>query len=72
MFVDMLLFMWLAYRYTPLGVVNYAELEAAEAAGVADASAPVLLSDEATTTEHKKRLSGIDNAAFSKQSEQQH
>lgn len=50
MFIDMLLFMWLAHRYTPLGVVNF-ETESTEAIVDADS---------------KKELAGIENVAFVK------
>lgn len=58
MFVDMLLFMWLAYRYTPLGVVDYEKESTAE-----------LLDETADSdrSQAKASLGGIDNVAFAKE-----
>lgn len=55
MFIDMLLFMWLAHSYTPLGVIEF-ETESTDA---------IVAAVSETETE-KKTLAGIDNASFVK------
>lgn len=58
MFIDMLVFIWLAYRYTALEVKQFEP----DVTDELMASAPA--DDEFTS---KKSLTGIDNAAFIKE-----